>query len=359
MADKIVSIPLSQLFSDPKWNARFSLDSGSGGAHEDQEQSLESLAQSIAQSGQDTPIIVRPNPFASKDKYPFHVVCGHRRVAAIAMNAEKSKTKLTDATVRAEIREMSEIEARELNLRENSARDNITPPDYVFGIRKLRSENEKMTQEAIAAILGKTQSYVSKLYKIGSKVKPAVADEWRKNPNAATIPQMLVIAELPTAEQEAAWSKFYTAANAAATSDGDGEGGGVAAPIDRYKERGAKLAAKIGELAFTGIVEANFTAEAVMYALGIREGAISDKECAALVKHMVKAHDAAYAEAEKADAEAAEAEAAKEEARAAKEEERAAKAAEKAKAAKEAAKAASKSNGAKGKKGGAQTSAAN
>ncbi len=66
--------------------------------------SIVKLAESIAERGQDDPIVVRLNPTKSKEKYS--VVDGFRRYEATMRNAKGDKS----ATIRAVVRELSDMQ---------------------------------------------------------------------------------------------------------------------------------------------------------------------------------------------------------------------------------------------------------
>jgi len=201
------TVRLNEIHIIPNWNCRLYLEHATDG--EDETNSLESLGRSIQAKGQDTPVDVRPNPDArTASAKPYSLVTGFRRYAAISKCAETDA--ILNPTIRIAIHKgMTEQEARELNMRENTARDSLGGADLAFGIAKLRKELAKGdkgddTGTAIAASLGKSQPYVSKLIRIMTRLdkvktvdgKEDVLNHWRVNSvNRLTVDTMKGIAD--------------------------------------------------------------------------------------------------------------------------------------------------------------------
>src|SRR6185369_17815201 len=102
-----------------------------------------------------------------------------------------------NGTLRAVVRTFAdERAARVLNIRENTARNNLKTPDLVFQVRDLAKEG--MSQVAIAEAIGVTQGFVSKLLKVATLPKPVLA-HWRDGNNAplAGLPTDKVYPRIP------------------------------------------------------------------------------------------------------------------------------------------------------------------
>jgi len=206
-----VRIPLSDIYVDNTWNARSDLGEASGGPEEGT--GLEGLKLSISTKGQDTPVIVRPRLATEKFRQPYFLVAGFRRMRAISEVA--ADTKDPKPTIRAFIRNMSEIGAREINLRENTARDNLSGPDLAFGVAKMHEAAARMgaplTQSDLALSLNISQVYVSKLLSIAS-IKGSIVDggktvgileHWRGAPTKVSIDALYKVSKVEGPDKQA------------------------------------------------------------------------------------------------------------------------------------------------------------
>ncbi len=109
----VTHLPVSEILKDDKFNCRGAFDI----------QSLETLAQSIRDSGLQTPITVMP---IDQAPYKYKIVCGHRRFAAMKLTRAK--------TIPAYVRNLSEIEAVIMNLVENIERKNLNIIEEANGL---------------------------------------------------------------------------------------------------------------------------------------------------------------------------------------------------------------------------------
>jgi len=194
--EKVQNVLLSDIFVDPSWNARSSLESGGGGP--DGGEGFKGLKQSIAVKGQDEPVFVRKNP--TKSKHPYALVAGFRRYEAISQLGHERGEKTP--TIKTIVRELDERSARELNLRENTARDDLSGADLAFGIHDMYKNQPDLTDTAVADMLGMSQGYVSKLNRIMRNVKPTIVADWRKATLKLTVDQVASLIELPKDEQQ-------------------------------------------------------------------------------------------------------------------------------------------------------------
>lgn len=203
-------IPLTDIFVDYAWNARSKADvegesdgvqDTTGKNHASQGGDIKQFAESIA-DGQDQPVVLRAvtdgkSLAGKKTDKPFELVAGFRRFTAIsALNepaaAEASKkagrktvvANTADGTILAVVRTLDARAARVLNLRENTARNNLKTPDLVLHVRQLNKDG--MNQTAIATALAITQGFVSKLLSAGRLPLP-ILEHWR-NGNESPLP---------------------------------------------------------------------------------------------------------------------------------------------------------------------------
>lgn len=132
---------LSDLHAAP-WNARRSFD----------EASLAELKASIEQHGILVPLIVRPDG----NKAGYEIVAGHRRFMAAGL------AKL--AAVPADVRELSDEEAREIGMVDNLQREDLTALDEAEGYQQIFAlageAGRRLTPAALAAKIGKPEGYV-------------------------------------------------------------------------------------------------------------------------------------------------------------------------------------------------------
>ena len=122
----IVVIPIAEIEVKHDWNSRsgkLTVDSG-----DEECQEFSDLMTSIQVKGQDTPVEVR---LSGKAETPYQLVKGFRRTCAISALAEKDGR--VKPEVRAIVRDLDEVTAREENLLENVTRQNLTPPDFAWG----------------------------------------------------------------------------------------------------------------------------------------------------------------------------------------------------------------------------------
>jgi ParB-like chromosome segregation protein Spo0J len=210
--ETVLNIPFGEIFADYAWNVRSLSDisdvsdavrdttvkgSASEGA------GMAEFAKNFAEVGQDTPAIVREvqngKTLSGKTtKAKYELVAGFRRMTAVKLcNEDKDLVAAADkagkpyvptqpnGTLRAVVRTFAtERDARVLNIRENTARNNLKTPDLVLQVRTLAKEG--MSQVAIADAIGVTQGFVSKLLKVAT-LPASVLQHWR-NGNASPLP---------------------------------------------------------------------------------------------------------------------------------------------------------------------------
>ncbi len=217
--DKIQEILITKVHADFDWNSRFGnpAEQGDSGG-ELAENEFGSLVESIRSRGQDVAILVRPKGQG------YSVVAGFRRYAAISKIADEAKTKST-ATIKCIVRELNEIEAKSLNIRENTARKNLGAADLMVSLGELKDLYEKnkasVTISALADEVGVGRPYASKLLGIRDKVMPKFVKAWREGKVEIAVNTMEALAKLDKGEQqEREWTDVI------AKAGGRGAGGG-------------------------------------------------------------------------------------------------------------------------------------
>jgi ParB/RepB/Spo0J family partition protein len=260
-------VPLSNIFVDHSWNSRSGgwLQESSelpkkGEAGPGETTGLAGLIASIKAKGQIQAVHVRPNP---KGKQEYMLVTGFqrfealRRIAEMGVDVPGSPSK--NPCIKADIRNLSEAEARELNGIENLERRNLSTADTAWHISMLAAIAEqsgvKKTDTEIALQIGLTQSYVSKLHRIMKETGADILKSWRENPvDPLTVDQRLAVAyekdgKVRTkADQEEVFKKLL---------EGAGEKKKTGGWMPKAKENAAKLGVVFGVLEREGVVALN------------------------------------------------------------------------------------------------------
>ena len=267
--DDVKHIPLGDIFVDPDWNNRsINRTMSATSLHvEDEGTGIEGLKTGIFNDGQDEPVVLREtkDSFYKKNlKQRYALVAGFRRFEAIRQlndneNLVKERDKLkmnvvpntANGTIRAFVRNLSELEAIKLNLRENTQRDNLPTPDLVHGAWKLKHFHQ-MEPAAIANTLGKHTTYVILLLQVGTLPKE-VLDHWRnggefrgvKSERPVTVKELQGIAkDIKESEKEARCIAYANLLKERSEDAAEGNQQYKAA-----KRRGIKFAGLIGRLA--------------------------------------------------------------------------------------------------------------
>jgi ParB/RepB/Spo0J family partition protein len=204
----IVELPLSLIEVPHEWNSRsgkLNIDSG-----DEESQEFSDLKNSIAAGGQKTPVEVR---LTSNREKPYQLVKGFRRTTAILELAKQYQD--PEPVIRAIVVDIDEVEARTENLMENVTRQNLTPPDFAWGLHQLhlaaKKTGKKLSDAEIARRIGRNQSYVGKLLGIMRNVQPNITRRWRETPKAVSVGEMHEIGKLPKDEQDGAFGKLLGA----------------------------------------------------------------------------------------------------------------------------------------------------
>lgn len=206
-------IPLHLVDIRYDWNSR------SGDFRVDPE--YPELVESIQAKGQDTAVLVRPHPDKVKArKTPFDMVVGFRRGSAILDIARKLDDSFKDKdaayiakhlgkqapTIKAEVREMTEAEARDANVRENMKRVDVKAADCAFAVHELLKLGK--TTAEIGPSVNKGQTYVDKCKRIMT-LPVDVTKHWRAAAIPLTVDEMDQLSRVEGADAQ---RKAYEAA---------------------------------------------------------------------------------------------------------------------------------------------------
>lgn len=214
MANEIVKqVPIKDIYANSKWNSRHG-DWTKDFDLETETSDFQALVEMIKTDprGIHTALIIRTNP---EGKTPqFALVAGFRRFAAAKV--------LGLETVPCIFRDMDEVEARIQNISENTGRLNLKGADLAWACGELAKM--RLNDEKIAAVVGRSVSYVSKLTAIMTNVRAAILKNWREQVVAeVTVQEMYDLAQLPKDLQDAEWTKVV-GAHSAASKVGKGKG---------------------------------------------------------------------------------------------------------------------------------------
>jgi len=149
------------------------------------------LRKSILETGtNEQPVLCRqPAKVGGKPR----LVCGFMRYRAVSDLARDAKnggpTDAQRGLIRVVVREMNDQQARISNIRENTSRDDLKGPDLCWSVGETIKQYG-FSDTTLAASLGKSQGYVSKLHRIYDRLSPKVLDMWRNAPIPVTIDQI-------------------------------------------------------------------------------------------------------------------------------------------------------------------------
>jgi hypothetical protein len=281
-------VSLADVEIDRKWNSRNSVENASETA--DGSKGFDGLVVSMATEGQKTPVMLRPNPKYGKvdGAKPLFLVSGFQRVEAKIETAAGTKDALLldakaggglaqakvdalhteEPTIRAFIVPMTDWEARKENLSENMQRHTLSPADIAFGVADLRKLNPDMSDQSVANVLSKNQSYVSQLKRIyeGTKGKiPAgalyetskpilILEAWRTAKKKVSVTEMEEISKAPVETQAALYLLKAGYKVAGLTPEGETGGGGAGKWAENAKADAIALGGVLGDLAREGAV---------------------------------------------------------------------------------------------------------
>lgn len=226
-------------------------------------QSFKELLESIQNGGQRTPVVVRPK--GAK----YELISGFRRYAAIKQIAQASGQK--DATIKAIVKNLGELEAVIENVTENS-REDLTGPDLMMGLKRIadlqQAAGSNVSDRALAALVGKNNSYVSALLRIIRKA-PAVAKMWHEAQVQLGVREMTKIAKIEDPKLQLEQYREMLAGKESAGDSGSGSGGKPW--IETAIGQARKAATMIGKLERAGMLgKVNVTWDEAFDVLGVR-----------------------------------------------------------------------------------------
>jgi ParB family transcriptional regulator, chromosome partitioning protein len=179
LASLTVQVPITAIYESPT-NPRKHFD----------ESKLKELSDSIARAGILQPLLVREK---QTDLGQFELIAGARRLRG-------AKTAGLDA-VPARVVDMTDEQVLEAQIIENAQREDVHPLDEALGYRKLLETRPTYDVEAIAARVGKSETFVYQRLKLADLIPEAQKVFWAEGINAA---QALQIARLQPKDQERA-----------------------------------------------------------------------------------------------------------------------------------------------------------
>jgi ParB/RepB/Spo0J family partition protein len=190
MIENIESVLLINIDVDTAWNARSGV--WTQGEHWETGSGFATLKASIEADGVKIPIVVRP--IAEKPGC-FVLVSGFRRYEAARQ--------LGHDAIPAIVREMSDVQARLENIRENTARESLKKADLAWAVGELAKQGTSDTD--IAKAIGLSQPYVSKLHAIIRDLDPNVFGAWRTARILVSVEEVYGLTKVPRERQQAAW----------------------------------------------------------------------------------------------------------------------------------------------------------
>ena len=162
-------------------------------------------------------------------------MAGFRRYEAIRQIAEADK--IANPTIEALVKDLNPVSARLLNLRENTARNDLQGADLCYGIAEICKLDSKMTGTKLAEILNKSQPYMNKLMKINEKFDPELFKHWRDTPgNPVTVFEVYALSGKEKDEQGKLYFELFKGKAEGPKKEGN------------WKEAAKTKAAKIGTL---------------------------------------------------------------------------------------------------------------
>lgn len=202
-----------------------------------------------------------------KGKQELQVVKGFRRYAVINMLAQRDGIDRPKILVL--VKDLTDLEALEENIFENTARDDLTGPDLAWAAYNLKNQyianGIAMSDNKLADMMGKNQSHISKLIKIVTNA-PTVAKAWQESPSPLKLDVIDAISKLEPSQQEDAYAK----ANAKkAGQSGSGRGAGGAALLDIATKKAERIAKTVGSLVKVNLVTSNINWTSDLETMGI------------------------------------------------------------------------------------------
>lgn len=280
---QLVKIRLSELDAESFENQRTGDFTDSGDSNEDgSDQSFAEIVASIEKVGQKDPVTARYKlgVKAGSGVPALELIKGFRRYAAIRLIGQKRGDENPEINVI--IKELTDLEALEENVFENTSRANLSGPDLAWAAWKLeqkyKAEGIAVSDNLLAKRMGKNQSYISKIKKIVVNA-PEVARAWRETKAPLAVDVMKRISELPREEQQ----QEYQRINAAMGGKGNARSA-PKPPFDTAKLQVTKLARLLGALAGQGLITVDINWEANLSHIGVKTKDLTVQDLRAVAK---------------------------------------------------------------------------
>lgn len=138
MKNTIINIDIKKIYPNPEQPRKFF-------------ENIEDLALTIKYNG-----LINPITVVKSDKDSFMIVSGERRYRACLLNQQKF--------IKCSIVDIDEFQLQEMTLIENIQRDDLTDFEKAKYIGLMWSSGRYEKKQDLAAALGKSQSYISKVF---------------------------------------------------------------------------------------------------------------------------------------------------------------------------------------------------
>lgn len=231
-------------------------------------------------TGMKDPITVRKKAKARRGEPTYEVIKGFRRYAAISQLSQRDSDKVRNPRILVIIKELTDLEALEENIFENTARDNLSGPDLAWAGYNLKQSYEakgiQITMNQVAQRMGKNQSHLDMLYKMIAAA-PDVCKQWRDAKAPLHLKTMKEIAKLPPDQQQDAYDQ---AIEARAGKGESSKGPGGALQIDIATKKAERLAKIIGAMVKANLVTSgiDWTSAEDLETIGVPLDALSSAE---------------------------------------------------------------------------------
>lgn len=207
----LATIPLALVDFKSFPNCRSSGWEGAETGNQEGGTTYKELKDSIEAGGQKDPITVRIKANPAKGTPPYECVKGYRRGTAIGEIAEKAG--IVNPTIKVIVKELTDLEAAEENVFENTARDNLSAADTAFAayglLQRYKAQGVPMSVNQLATRMGKSQPYLNMLVKIVAD-DTKVATMWRENKTVQIpVKTMASVAKLDVAADPEARTKAF------------------------------------------------------------------------------------------------------------------------------------------------------
>lgn len=219
------------------------------------ENDFKGLLASLEVKGQEMPVILRFNKKGNAKTHPYQLVAGFRRVSAIKALADAGKM---TPHVKAVIREMSDLEATEVNAIENTSRASLSPADTCWSAMMIKNQliasgTSSVDDGMVANIMGLSVPWTSRLLRIANTMTGEVLQKWRNATVKLTMLKIDDLAKMPADKQDAAFEEMVK--KAAAPRQTQSTGRGVTGWIDKCKADAEAVGALLASLEFEGHIK--------------------------------------------------------------------------------------------------------